>query len=690
MTVQLDLSDSSAAARHHLELRTGVIVDRVLDVLDDALGRGIFHHDDVARQFPFLAEVTERLDDLASGHRRSRAANLRGRADDVASAATGSLPLDRLAQMIGSPESRLAADIVAATAMVERDVRLGAVVAFLQAPAVSRRPCLGLLALLLEREVGRVAAVVDRLAAAGVVLLEPSDDPLAEQTVRLPRGVLAAIEGAAPEGADHFAFAEAPTIEDLVLPADLTVRIARATDLLARGELDVLVIRGATGSGRRTVLRTAAGCLGRGLLVTSNATGADPSGARGAIALLSGSMLAWCADPGLGQLATLSGAVGVEPVGVICGFRGAVSVEGRDRVAVIDLPIPDPAARRRFWTIAGLSADVGVLDTVSDRYILSGGTIRRVATQANAIARLDGRPQAQADDVRQAAQDHGRQRLESLAALLPALTEGFQPVLSGATLDAYEALVLRSRYREVLGAAVGGAAGSHVTRGVRALLSGPSGTGKTLAARALGARLALDVYRANLAALVDKYIGETERRLDELFSRAEELDVVLLIDEGDALMTRRTDVRSSNDRYANLETDYLLQRLETYEGIVLITTNAPQLIDSAFHRRLDVRITFGPPDHDDRLRIWRQHLPDRHAVPDVTLDAIASACPLSGGQIRNASVHAALLALQAGRRVDDALLRTAVDREYTIGGKTSPLVLEAIVPSPFERAVASR
>src|SRR5205823_12499402 len=121
--------------------------------------------------------------------------------------------------------------------------------------------------------------------------------------------------------------------------------------------------------------------------------------------------------------------------------------------------------------------------------------------------------------------------------------------------------------------------------GVRALLSGPSGTGKTLAARLLASALRMDIYRVNLASVVNKYIGETEKNLDRVFAQAEELDVILLLDEGDALLTQRTSVQNSNDRYANLETNYLLQRLESYEGILLVTTNARDRIDGAFQRR---------------------------------------------------------------------------------------------------------
>src|SRR5262249_40443285 len=149
-----------------------------------------------------------------------------------------------------------------------------------------------------------------------------------------------------------------------------------------------------------------------------------------------------------------------------------------------------------------------------------------------------------------------------------------------------------------------------------AMFSGPSGTGKTLAARVLASQLQMDLYRVDLAAVVNKYIGETERNLNEVLSRAEELDVILLLDEGDALMTRRTDVSNANDRYANLETNYLLQRLEVYEGIIIITTNAAQRIDSAFMRRLDVVVDFGKPDVEERRRLWLKHLPPQNQISD--------------------------------------------------------------------------
>jgi SpoVK/Ycf46/Vps4 family AAA+-type ATPase len=184
-----------------------------------------------------------------------------------------------------------------------------------------------------------------------------------------------------------------------------------------------------------------------------------------------------------------------------------------------------------------------------------------------------------------------------------------------------------------------------------------------------------DVYRVDLASIVNKYIGETEKNLSQLLARAEELDVILLIDEGDSLMTGRTDVKSANDRYANLETNYLLQRIETYQGIVVVTTNAGNRIDQAFKRRFDVLIDFQPPDPRERLLIWRHHLPAAHRVSDAHLQRLAGHCALTGGQIRNAALHAALLAVVAGRdgEVEDADLEAAVSREYRKAGASCPL-----------------
>jgi SpoVK/Ycf46/Vps4 family AAA+-type ATPase len=208
---------------------------------------------------------------------------------------------------------------------------------------------------------------------------------------------------------------------------------------------------------------------------------------------------------------------------------------------------------------------------------------------------------------------------------------------------------------------------------VRALFSGPSGTGKSLAARLLASALELDLYRLDLSTVVNKYLGETEKNLSRVFARSEELDVILLLDEGDALLTRRTDVHTSNDRYANLETNYLLQRLESFEGILIVTTNAGDRIDDAFERRMDVVVEFRAPDIAERCTVWDLHLPPAHAVEPQALQEVAARCALTGGQIRNAVLHASLLALENGGTIDRLHLEAAVRREYRKSGEVCPL-----------------
>ena len=277
------------------------------------------------------------------------------------------------------------------------------------------------------------------------------------------------------------------------------------------------------------------------------------------------------------------------------------------------------------------------------------------------------------EDVQHACRTLNRQTLETLAVHLPATGDWSQLAVCEDTQRDLQELEARCRQRERLASAAGGAFTAQLNAGVRALFTGPSGTGKTLAARALAAQLQLDIYRLDLSAVVNKYIGETEKNLNQIFSRAEELDVILLIDEGDALLTQRTGVNTSNDRYANLETNFLLQRLESFNGIIIITTNSSELIDSAFQRRMDVTVDFRLPDAAERWQIWQLHLPAASTVDERLLTDVVTRCTLTGGQIRNAALHATLLALNNGGIVTNEYVEAAVQREYRKLGAVCPL-----------------
>lgn len=186
------------------------------------------------------------------------------------------------------------------------------------------------------------------------------------------------------------------------------------------------------------------------------------------------------------------------------------------------------------------------------------------------------------------------------------------------------------------------------SRGLVALFSGPSGTGKTLAAEIIAGELGLDVFKLDLSSVVSKYIGETEKNLEQIFDAASAANMVLFFDEADSLFGKRSEVKDARDRYANIEVSYLLQRLETYDGLVVMATNFEKNVDEAFLRRIHARVAFELPGADERAAIWRQNLPPGAPTVDVDLEWLAKKFELSGGMIRNACVQAAFAAASAG------------------------------------------
>ena len=291
---------------------------------------------------------------------------------------------------------------------------------------------------------------------------------------------------------------------------------------------------------------------------------------------------------------------------------------------------------------------------------------------AEATAHLELRTSITVDDVQSAARSLNRQMLDTLATSLEPLEGWKNLVVSPSVRRELGVLEMRCTQREHLHEATGPAYRNNLNRGVRAMFSGPSGTGKTLGAGAGGS--AQERYLPHQSGCNREQIHRRyTANLNEVFSAAESLDVVLLADEGDGLMTRRTDVSSSNDRYANLETNYLLQRLEAYEGIIIITTNAAQRIDSAFLRRLDVVVEFTRPESEERLALWQAHLPTNHRISDEALAQTARSAVLTGGQIRNATLYMAMLALKDGEAVNEKHLQLALEREYRKAGMSSPV-----------------
>jgi SpoVK/Ycf46/Vps4 family AAA+-type ATPase len=234
--------------------------------------------------------------------------------------------------------------------------------------------------------------------------------------------------------------------------------------------------------------------------------------------------------------------------------------------------------------------------------------------------------------------------------------------------------------REDLADGLGASASTRYRPGVRALFTGPSGTGKTLAAEVLAAELRLDLYRVDLSQVVSKYIGETERNLRRVFDAAEDGAAVLLFDEADALFGKRSEVKDSHDRYANIEVGYLLQRMETYRGLAILTTNFRTALDDAFLRRLAFVVEFPMPDLAMRAEIWRVVFPASTPTDGLDFDQLAR-LSMSGGNIRNVALAAAFLAAEAGEPVRMGHVVAAARGEYA--------KLERPVPVELTRLTAA-
>jgi SpoVK/Ycf46/Vps4 family AAA+-type ATPase len=225
-------------------------------------------------------------------------------------------------------------------------------------------------------------------------------------------------------------------------------------------------------------------------------------------------------------------------------------------------------------------------------------------------------------------------------------------------------------------------------KGVNALFAGSSGTGKTMTAEIIARELGLDLFKIDLSGVVSKYIGETEKNLERVFAAAEDANAVLFFDEADALFGKRSEVRDAHDRYANVETAYLLQKMEQYEGLAILASNLRSNLDEAFVRRLAFIIHFPFPEEVDRRRIWGSIWPaETPLAPDVDLDFLAAQFKLSGGNIKNVALSAAFLAAADGDdRVRMAHIFQATRREYQKLGKS---LSEVELYGPLDEARAA-
>ncbi len=491
---------------------------------------------------------------------------------------------------------------------------------------------------------GRLASEQDWLLEAllaGGFLVEGEDR---WRALAVPPAVWQAAQGRGP---GYTPAAALRAWSDLILPPHL--------QRLPCAGRSCWVLRGPDGSGRRALAGAIARDAGLGLLERPELAPAQLA----ACATLLGAMPLLTLAPQSGECVLLPALPGWDgPVAVRVPPQGGVAADDH-ALHWLEPGMPEPQERLRHWRSA-LGRDS--VDPALAALRLPRGRIHRLARDVG----------ADPDAVAAAVDAQGAFLLDGLAQRVPPL--GAQETLRVPDEQAqeFDLLVTRCRHRETLPGLLPTAFGTASAAGVRALFKGPSGTGKTLAARQLASALGRPLFRINLAGTVSKYIGDTERNLERIFAAAEVLDIVLLLDEGDALMAGRTGVSNANDRYANLETNYLLQRLERYDGILVVTTNAADRIDAAFARRMDATLEFALPDAQTRYRLWCAQLPPGHRLDETALEEVALRCSLSGGQIRNAALHATLLALERGDPLGEEELAAALKREYRRAGQACP------------------
>jgi hypothetical protein len=370
---------------------------------------------------------------------------------------------------------------------------------------------------------------------------------------------------------------------------------------------------------------------------------------------------------------------------LLASFEGLLFVSTRERrplggraALTVDVDPPPPTERRDLWRATIAAGDAGAegpwieatAARLADQFDVDADAIQAAASRAAGRIAVAGgaTPDAWSAALWDACRAQARPRLDDLAQRIEPqatwddliLPDGPKRTLRDVELFVRRRVVVEGWWSE----------GRHRTRprGASALFAGPSGTGKTLAAEALATSLSLDLYRLDLSAVVSKYIGETEKNLRRIFDAAEGGGALLLFDEADALFGKRSEVKDSHDRYANIEVSYLLQRMESFRGLAILTTNMKSSLDQAFQRRLRFMIDFPFPDEVQREAIWRRSFPRVASLSRLDFTRLRR-LNFSGGSIRNVAEHALFLAADepttsTGPVLTMRHLRTAVQREW--------------------------
>ena len=583
--------------------------------------------------------------------------SLLGTADDDWPAQCAALA--RLAPTLGGPLGRLLADLhlqlpewfaLALVGETEADHLLNLALVELQS-AQGTRPTLHLLAALSETlfatALRPLAWPNHRLVRAAVLQLDGSG-PLPAASAQMAPALWALLCG------DTSAWPATQPLHNTaaVLPAALQQRLGEVATLVQAGAVRTVVLRGARAAGLAAAARLAGTLQRPALQMTAAQWLAQPTLAPAC--RYAGWLPVLTLSLGPGERECLADPALTVPMVLVTGASGAI-----DGPALLEIDIPPLSATERLaaWqaalacatpptdtatptTVNATAPDPAMAQALASQALLDGPTIQELAQRIVLLARSQGQPPGAAQ-LRQVRAVHGSERLRQLAQPVVTEVSASALVLPAPLQQQFDALLARCRTREWLGNGLG-ASLAEPTPGVRALFCGDSGAGKTLAAHRLASALGGPLFRVDLSAVMNKYIGESEKNLGRLLDEAAALDAILLLDEADALFGKRGDGKDTGERFANMLTNFLLTRIECHPGIVLLTSNSRNRIDSAFTRRFDAILEFPLPGAAERLRLWQSHLGAR-SPGDALLHLVAGYCDLPGGHIRNAVLQAAAM-----------------------------------------------
>ena len=631
-------------------------------------------------------------------------------ADGVA-ATSGRLPLRDLADRLALDAAEQ--QVVSTLLAVELDPTFARRCGALSDDVVRPEPTVGLLLELLGPDLTAQEAVRDALAPGGVlrrlrIVLVEGDRP----DVRIELSFMRRRVKLAERVVDHLRGRDAPDpaiagfvrIAGAPLPLDALVvndRLrADAAGVAKEGADDPgaalrLHLHGPEGSGRKAlvgaVLRARAGADSVPQMLVADWSGLldEPVGYFERLALLareavlSGRHLHLEAHDEVPEVLR-TGSHALRLAGLLDGLPCGVSLAAADRLPQVEgrvagllsweLPLPDPEARGILWARAlqgkPVSEQVDPVD-LGHKYVLTGGGIgRAAAAAARRAAQRGAKSRITATDIEQDSQLETSRGLVHLADRVEKWFTFDDAVLSEETLDGLEAMLGYARHRRFVLDEWGFRRLLPYGQGLGVLFTGPPGTGKTMCASIVARELGMELYRVDLSRVVNKYIGETEKNLARIFDEARGGNCVLLFDEADAMFARRTEVRTSVDRYANLEVNYLLQRMEQHDGVTVLTTNFEGSIDKAFRRRLKFHIQFPTPKAKERTLLWKAMIPAEADVEaGIRFDQLGKEFEFTGGYIKNAIVRAAVMARELEEPISEELLFEAADREARESGR---------------------